>query len=387
MKLLTIAILLMTFSCLSQEEGIVPISNCEGALQVMQSGTFHLNLMQDDFNPYFSNYNFSKQTKIRQGAWISFQNESEGIVAFDILSNSKDIGFIVFKQNNDAICNEISTGFSEIVRFLNQKDTSLIGLSDSVSTNYLANLELSSNTKLMIFIFSESKSKVELDFHFGFNGSQIDIDALTKIVDLREDEFVPGYEIQLIDSSTQLPVIGYITLEGNMPFKGMYTASTLIIPNNSKALNLEIKIDAFGYMFESMKKILKPNVTVFDTLFLDPIHAGRSINLESIQFKEGTSEFMPGATEKLNRLRAFLLMHPEYKIEIQGHVFDIGKNSISAQLMSEARAKRVMNYLKANGVAAERMQAKGYGNKRPIYPEPKLAAEEQANRRVEIVIL
>jgi hypothetical protein len=386
-KLLTLFILFLTFFCFGQQEGIVPISNCDGALQVLQSGSYHLNLMNDEFENHFSNYSFSKQTNIRQGAWLSFQNESEGVISFEIFASQKDVGFIIFKQNKDAICSEIQSGYSEILRYLNQKDTSYIGLSDSLSSNTLAKVQLSSNTKLMIFIFSESKSKVELDLNFNFEGNQIDIDALTKVVDLRDDEFIPGYELQLIDSSTQLPVIGYITLDGNMPFKGMYTASTLIIPNNSKPLNIEIKIDAFGYMFESMKKMLKPNVTSFDTLFLDPIHAGRSINLESIQFKEGTSEFMPGATEKLNRLRAFLLMHPEYKIEIQGHVFDIGKNSISAQLMSEARAKRVMNYLKSNGVAAERMQAKGYGNKRPIFPEPKLAAEEQANRRVEIVIL
>jgi outer membrane protein OmpA-like peptidoglycan-associated protein len=32
------------------------------------------------------------------------------------------------------------------------------------------------------------------------------------------------------------------------------------------------------------------------------------------------------------------------------------------------------------------MTAVGYGNSKPIYPEPKKAFEEQANRRVEIVV-
>jgi flagellar motor protein MotB len=32
------------------------------------------------------------------------------------------------------------------------------------------------------------------------------------------------------------------------------------------------------------------------------------------------------------------------------------------------------------------MTSVGYGNSKPIYPDPKNAFEEQANRRVEIVV-
>jgi outer membrane protein OmpA-like peptidoglycan-associated protein len=45
-----------------------------------------------------------------------------------------------------------------------------------------------------------------------------------------------------------------------------------------------------------------------------------------------------------------------------------------------------MNYLATNGIDKTRMEAIGYGNTKPIYPNPKFAYEEQANRRVEIVI-
>jgi outer membrane protein OmpA-like peptidoglycan-associated protein len=74
------------------------------------------------------------------------------------------------------------------------------------------------------------------------------------------------------------------------------------------------------------------------------------------------------------------------KIEIQGHVFLTGDNSFNAQKMSEARARRVMLYLVENGILKERMTAVGYGNSKPIYPNAKLADEEQANRRVEILV-
>jgi outer membrane protein OmpA-like peptidoglycan-associated protein len=45
-----------------------------------------------------------------------------------------------------------------------------------------------------------------------------------------------------------------------------------------------------------------------------------------------------------------------------------------------------MLYLVENGILKERMTAVGYGNSKPIYPNAKLADEEQANRRVEILV-
>jgi outer membrane protein OmpA-like peptidoglycan-associated protein len=74
-------------------------------------------------------------------------------------------------------------------------------------------------------------------------------------------------------------------------------------------------------------------------------------------------------------------------IEIQGHVFALGKNSVAGQSISEARAKKVLKYLVENGIDKSRLKAKGYGNTRPIYEKPQFFYEEQANRRVEIVVL
>ena len=81
-----------------------------------------------------------------------------------------------------------------------------------------------------------------------------------------------------------------------------------------------------------------------------------------------------------------MALNADINVEIQGHVFSIGENNVANQKMSEARAKRVVNYLVDNGISKERMVAVGYGNTKPIYPDPKLSQEEQANRRVEILV-
>jgi outer membrane protein OmpA-like peptidoglycan-associated protein len=119
---------------------------------------------------------------------------------------------------------------------------------------------------------------------------------------------------------------------------------------------------------------------------MNRISSGKSIKIEDIQFKPGTSEIVPSSEPKLNRLKDFLALNSELSIEIQGHVFDIGENSVMGQKISEARAKRIAKYLIDHGIEKNRLEAVGYGNTRPIFIEPKLFAEEQANRRVEILI-
>ena len=83
----------------------------------------------------------------------------------------------------------------------------------------------------------------------------------------------------------------------------------------------------------------------------------------------------------------FRWINAEIKIEIQGHVFSMEENSIAGQKLSEARAKKVYNYLVTNGINKNRMTTKGYGNTKPIFPNPHFSYEEQMNRRVEIKVL
>jgi len=89
---------------------------------------------------------------------------------------------------------------------------------------------------------------------------------------------------------------------------------------------------------------------------------------------------------KLRRLKDFLALNSTLEVEIQGHVFAMGDNSFAGQRISEARAKRVLRYLVDNGIDKGRMTSAGYGNTRPIYENPLRTYQEQANRRVEVLI-
>ncbi len=113
----------------------------------------------------------------------------------------------------------------------------------------------------------------------------------------------------------------------------------------------------------------------------------KSLQLDNIDFIIGTTNYTPESEPKLRRLKEFLALNAGIKIEIQGHVNETGQSSFDGQQISEARAKRVKKYLVENGINKDRLTTVGLGNTKPIYTNPKLASEEQANRRVEIKII
>jgi outer membrane protein OmpA-like peptidoglycan-associated protein len=85
----------------------------------------------------------------------------------------------------------------------------------------------------------------------------------------------------------------------------------------------------------------------------------------------------------LNKVVKVMEMYPEIKLEIQGHTDSKGKDYYN-YCLSQARAKSVMNYLIAHGVAAYRLSSVGYGETCAI--DSNATKEGRANnRRVEFI--
>ena len=61
----------------------------------------------------------------------------------------------------------------------------------------------------------------------------------------------------------------------------------------------------------------------------------------------------------------FLKENPTVKVEIQGHTDNIGRDEDNLRL-SENRAKSVYEYVIAQGISANRLRYKGYGESNPI---------------------
>jgi outer membrane protein OmpA-like peptidoglycan-associated protein len=113
----------------------------------------------------------------------------------------------------------------------------------------------------------------------------------------------------------------------------------------------------------------------------DLVASGSPLRINNLFFDYDKSSLRPESFPELNRMAKIIRSHPDIHGEIMGHTDDQGPDDYNLRL-SEARAKAVMDYLTSKGVAADRLQAKGYGETKPMLPNNS-EANRQMNRRVE----
>jgi outer membrane protein OmpA-like peptidoglycan-associated protein len=123
-----------------------------------------------------------------------------------------------------------------------------------------------------------------------------------------------------------------------------------------------------------------------------PDTGGRMITGELVKFPEligfatGQSTISPAQSALLEKLADRLKAHPEVKrLRLEGHA-DPGEPARKQVALAQARAEAVRTALMQRGVAADRLQAVGYGATRPL--EKGRGAEAAArNRSVELIVV
>lgn len=115
------------------------------------------------------------------------------------------------------------------------------------------------------------------------------------------------------------------------------------------------------------------------------IEVGVSIILENVYFYFGHTTLKPESNPALNAVAELLKQNPNVRCEIGGHTDDEGANDYNLML-SEGRAKAVVEYLVRQGIDPSKLSARGYGESKPIDTGITKAAKAR-NRRVEFVVL
>ena len=114
---------------------------------------------------------------------------------------------------------------------------------------------------------------------------------------------------------------------------------------------------------------------------------GKVFRLEKVYFDANKYEVKPESEPVLTALFKFLNDNPDVMVEVGGHTNNkMWPNEEFANELSTNRAKSVADWLIAKGIAAERVQYKGYGWKYPIEPNSTEAGKKK-NQRVEVKIL
>jgi outer membrane protein OmpA-like peptidoglycan-associated protein len=92
-----------------------------------------------------------------------------------------------------------------------------------------------------------------------------------------------------------------------------------------------------------------------------------------------------GAANVLNDAVATLKKNPTITVEVAGHTDSDGAADYNESL-STRRAATVRDYLATNGISADRMSVRGYGESQPIADNTTRAGKAQ-NRRVVLRII
>jgi outer membrane protein OmpA-like peptidoglycan-associated protein len=103
-----------------------------------------------------------------------------------------------------------------------------------------------------------------------------------------------------------------------------------------------------------------------------------------VLFDVGSHALAPGSYDRLRQLANTLKSYPDTNIVVKGHTDSSGSDSYNLRL-SEERADRVRSYLVAEGVAAHRVTAVGFGEAMPVASNATPTGRQQ-NRRVEIEV-
>lgn len=110
-----------------------------------------------------------------------------------------------------------------------------------------------------------------------------------------------------------------------------------------------------------------------------------SFVIHNIYFATGKTRILATSEPALQELYQYLLSRPDQRIRIVGHTDNIGSDR-SNQILSEGRCKEVRNAMIERGIAPERIEINGRGERDPIVPND-TEENRQMNRRVEIVLL
>lgn len=207
-----------------------------------------------------------------------------------------------------------------------------------------------------------------------------------KVVSCDGSKQLPGATLAVIDTVSNTTVynatIGadgtyHFTLEDYQPLKVEASAPGFL--TNSIRMQVPADIEEEG--------ITNPVLC----LLPEPPKVNESFIVRNVYYEYDKSEVKPESYPALDELVRMMETYPELEIEISAHTDSKGTDKYN-QKLSEARARSVVAYLVAKGVAESRLKSKGYGEAQPIAPNTNPDGSDnpdgrEQNRRTEFKVL
>lgn len=250
---------------------------------------------------------------------------------------------------------------------------------------------------LILLISSNIRAQAKLTLYFDFNQEEPNQESISAI----------KYWLSSVDSVQVARIEGYCDFVDTDEYNNdlsLRRANAILKRLQNGKINLEnVEIIGFGENFEQSKlQVENRKVIVFyepikKTVRVEPptdsklskqitqSKIGEKLKLENLNFYNHSDIVRVESRPILEDLLQIMKANETLKIEIHGHICCMIDDTHQIALL---RAKMVYNFLIQNGINKNRLHFKSFGSAKPIYPLPeKSDAEEDANRRVEIMVI
>ncbi|MBB6463915.1 OmpA family protein [Flammeovirga kamogawensis] len=195
----------------------------------------------------------------------------------------------------------------------------------------------------------------------------------------------PYIEGIVYDSVTKEPLIGRLTIKERSTKKefSLFTDSTgyykfPVLSNE----HYDFIAERPKYFTQRRASNTEMNAVTKKNIALNPI-IGQRIR---IYYDFDKSNIRDDASHSLDTVVNVMRFNPTITIELSSHTDKRGRDSYN-QLLSENRAKEAFDYAVKNGIEADRMTYKGYGETLPVVNCKNCTKEEhQLNRRTEFYV-
>ena len=128
------------------------------------------------------------------------------------------------------------------------------------------------------------------------------------------------------------------------------------------------------------------NILLDTTIVLEQLILERAIVLENIYYDLDKAEIRPDAALELDKLFQILKDNPKIRIELSSHTDARASDAYNDDL-SQRRAESAVQYLVSQGIAPNRLEARGYGERQLIIEDAQTEEEHQVNRRTEFKVI
>ncbi len=358
--------------------GAVEVLNYETTSRIQFPGNYGY---RDDF------IGFDEDFHEVNSVWLRLEPNLDGVFEFAISTeNNVDFSYMLFKAESNMFCEDLE---ADRVQPIVDQATSYRpkGLKSDPNGEFQESIQVKPTDVFYLLIHTNTTYKGNLNVRYNRIGKV----SVTKSViqDFRTKESENYVRVRIRDRETGEPV------EANMIITGVGKDNNLFLGTDfmfdaTRAKEMHIESNTQGYFLFSTdfdcKGLAGKKMEIL--LELDRLAPGKKLALESIKFKADSDDFLPISYPALKRLLDFMAVNDELRVKIQGHVNAPGyKNNLKIRSLSESRAKAVRNFLKDNGIDPDRIEIEGHGNTEMIYEKPKEVWQEEANRRVEIMVI